>query len=129
MTASQRGENRTFENWWASWFGSPMQVCSSEERAVMPGLLTPAQVEELRNAPDADFDMLFVKLMTVHHAGAVAMADAELRNGSDVRLRMMAHGIRHEQQGEIALMQGATGVSAVLLASRYMLGDNVNQGR
>jgi uncharacterized protein (DUF305 family) len=129
MTASQRSENKIFVNWWASWFGSPMQVCSSEERAVMPGLLTPAQIEELRNAPDAAFDTLFVKLMTAHHAGAVAMADAELRNGSDVRLRMMAQGIRHEQQGEIALMQGAAGVPAVLLASQYMLGDRVNQRR
>jgi uncharacterized protein (DUF305 family) len=129
MTASQRGENKILESWWASWFGSPMEICSSEERAAMPGLLTPLQVEELRTAPAAAFDALFVRLMTSHHAGAVAMADAELRNGSDARLRVMAHGIRHEQQGEIALMHGAAGVPAVLLASQHMLGDRVNQGR
>ena len=44
--------------------------------------------------------------MTKHHKGAVAMADLELRRGSDPRLRIMAHAIRHEQQGEIALMRG-----------------------
>jgi uncharacterized protein (DUF305 family) len=129
MTASQRGENKIIAKWWASWFGLPMQVCSSEERAAMPGLLTSAQVDELRNAPVAAFDTLFVKMMSFHHAGAVAMADAELRNGSDFRLRIMAHAIRHEQQGEIALMHGAAGVPAVLLAFRSMFGDHVNDKR
>jgi uncharacterized protein (DUF305 family) len=129
MTASQRGENKIIAKWWASWFGLPMQVCSSEERAAMPGLLTSAQVDELRNAPVAAFDTLFVKMMSFHHAGAVAMADAELRNGSDFRLRIMAHAIRHEQQGEIALMHGAAGVAAVLLAFRSMFGDHVNDKR
>jgi uncharacterized protein (DUF305 family) len=129
MSASQAGENKIFENWWASWFGWPMQVCSSEERAAMPGLLTPAQVTELAGTSAAEFDPLFVKLMTLHHAGAVAMADHELRNGHDIRLRIMAHAIRHEQQGEIALMHGANGAPAVLLALRNMFGDHVNSGK
>jgi hypothetical protein len=38
----------------------------------------------------------------------------------------MAHAIRHEQQGEIALMQGATGIAAVGAAFRNMFADNVN---
>jgi hypothetical protein len=41
----------------------------------------------------------------------------------------MAHAIRHEQQGEIALMHGAAGVTAVLLAFRSMFGDHVNDKR
>jgi hypothetical protein len=48
------------------------------------------------------FDRHFIDLMTRHHMGAVAMADLQLRQGSDLRLRMMAHAIRHGQQGEIA---------------------------
>ena len=42
------------------------------------------------------------------------------------RLRIMAHAIRHEQQGEIALMFGAAGPSAVASAFRNMFADNVN---
>jgi hypothetical protein len=57
------------------------------------------------------------------------MADSELRNGSDPRLRLMAHAIRHEQQGEIALMQGVNGGAAVRLAFQNMLADNVNLPR
>lgn len=127
MAASQTGEKRILDHLWMSWFSSPMQICSAEERATMPGLLEGAQLEQLRQAPSAEFDALFVKLMTIHHAGAVKMADDELRTGSDPRLRVMAHAIRHEQQGEIALMSCTTGTTAVVLALQNMFGDNVNR--
>lgn len=127
MAASQTGEKRILDHLWTSWFSSPMQICSAEERATMPGLLDRAQLEELRQAPSAEFDALFVRLMTIHHAGAVRMADHELRSGSDPRLRVMAHAIRHEQQGEIALMSCITGTTAVALALQNMFGDNVNR--
>jgi len=126
MAASQNGEKRILENWWASWFGLPMQICSAQERAAMPGLLDATQTEQLRTVPSTGFDALFVKLMTIHHVGAVKMPDDELRNGSDPRLRVVAHAIRHEQQGEIALMNCAAGRQAVLLAVRNMVADNVN---
>jgi len=52
----------------------------------------------------------------------------ESRNegGGDLRLRIMAHAIRHEQQGEIALTHGLDGTAAVATAFRNMFGDNVN---
>ena len=109
-----------------SWFGPAMQVCSAQERATMPGLLNEAEIGQLRTASRDDFDPLFVKLMTIHHTGAVRMADDELRNGSDPRLRVMAQAIRHEQQGEIALMKCASGGHAVLLAVRNLFADNAN---
>jgi uncharacterized protein (DUF305 family) len=127
MEANQRGEARIFTRWWASWFREPMQVCSAEERASMPGLLDTADVAKLRSAEASSFDRLFVDLMTKHHKGAVAMADLELRRGSDPRLRIMAHAIRHEQQGEIALMHGLDGRAAVTNAFRNMFADNVNR--
>jgi uncharacterized protein (DUF305 family) len=127
MGASQSGENQILDGWWTSWFGVPMQICSAEERAAMPGLLDSTQIEQLRAAGPSDFDALFVKLMTIHHAGAVKMADDEFRNGSDPRLRVMAHAIRHEQQGEIALMNCVAGPRAVWLAIRNMFADNINR--
>jgi uncharacterized protein (DUF305 family) len=126
MVASQSGENRIFESWWQSWFSEPMLLCTAAERAEMPGLLTTGQVGELRGAAPDTFDQLFVKLMTIHHAGAVAMADRELAGNGDLRLRIMAHAIRHEQQGEIALMRGVAGVQAVHQAVANMFADNVN---
>ena len=128
MVASQAGENRIFDAWWQRWFDEPMALCTAAERAEMPGFLSDAQVEQLRSASPASFDYLFVELMSIHHAGAVAMADAELRSRGDPRLRIMAHAIRHEQQGEIALMHGLTGWPAVVQAVRNMFADNLHGG-
>lgn len=107
MIASQRGENRIFQNWWQSWFGITMPDCTAEERDTMPGYLTPVQMQQVRDASPEQFDRMFVEMMTLHHKGAVKMADEAWRGRGDPRLRIMAHAIRHEQQGEIALMQGA----------------------
>ncbi len=126
MVASQTGENRIFETWWLSWFDTEMPDCSSDERAAMPGFLTQAEMRQVKAAPADQFDTLFVETMSKHHAGAVKMADQMWHSGGDLRLRVMAHAIRHEQQGEIALMHGASGIAAVATAFHNMLGDNVN---
>ncbi|MBW5438519.1 DUF305 domain-containing protein [Bradyrhizobium canariense] len=126
MVASQTGENRIFETWWLSWFDTEMPDCSSDERAAMPGFLTQAEMRQVKAAPADRFDTLFVETMSKHHAGAVKMADQMWHSGGDLRLRVMAHAIRHEQQGEIALMHGASGIAAVATAFHNMLGDNVN---
>ncbi|MGY2901439.1 DUF305 domain-containing protein [Bradyrhizobium sp. URHC0002] len=126
MVASQVGENRIFGGWWRSWFAFPMPDCNAQERAGMPGYLTPDQMQQARSAPLDQFDRVFIQLMTFHHAGAVKMADQEWHSRGDRRLRVMAHAIRHEQQGEISLMRGVRGVEAVLTAVRNMLADNAN---
>jgi len=127
MAASQGGETRILAHWWTSWFDEPMQTCSAQERAAMPGLLDAADLAKLQSIEASSFDGLFVDLMTRHHKGAVAMADALLRGQSDPRLMIMAHAIRHAQQGEIALMHGIHGVPAVSLAIQHMFADRVNR--
>ncbi|MBV8922961.1 DUF305 domain-containing protein [Bradyrhizobium sp.] len=126
MVASQHGENRIFDGWWQGWFGTAMPDCTAEERADMPGFLTPGQMQQARSSPSDQFDAVFVQLMTAHHAGAVNMADQAWHGRGDPRLKLMAHAIRHEQQGEIALMHGASGLAAVAQAVRNMMADNVN---
>jgi uncharacterized protein (DUF305 family) len=72
----------------------------------MPGMLAASDIDELRRTSDAAFDPLFVRLMTHHHKGAIAMADEALREAGDIRIRLLSHAIRHEQRGEIELMHG-----------------------
>jgi uncharacterized protein (DUF305 family) len=128
MVASQSGENRIFARWWDGWFTEPMPICTTEERVTMPGYLTSAQMAKARTAADNEFDAVFVRLMSLHHAGAVQMADAEWHSAGDPRLRLMAHAIRHEQQGEIALMNDVEGIESVRAATRNMLADNLRDG-
>jgi uncharacterized protein (DUF305 family) len=126
MVASQTGENRIFDTWWQSWFGTSMPDCTADERAAMPGYLTSAQMQQVNAAPAEQFDAIFIAMMTLHHKGAVRMADRAWRGHGDPRLRIIAHAIRHGQQGEIALMHGVSGTAAVAAAFRNMLADNVN---
>ena len=121
MAAAQQGENTVFAQWWRSWFGSLSQVCSPQEEAEMPGMVGTDQIVQLRGMNGAAFDKLFVELMTQHHQGAIQMADEAIREGGDPRLKLMAHAIRHEQRGEIALMQGSRGFPAVRSAVENLL--------
>jgi uncharacterized protein (DUF305 family) len=113
IAAAQSGENTIFEAWWRSWFTVPLEVCSPDELAGMPGMLKPDQVAALRSIDRTAFDAQIVELMSAHHRGAIEMADEALHRAGDIRLRLMAHGIRHEQRGEIQLMRHNAGWPAV----------------
>jgi uncharacterized protein (DUF305 family) len=103
-----------------------MPDCTARERADMPGYLSSEQMQQARSAPPNQFDRTFIQLMTAHHAGAVKMADQQWDSRGDPRLRIMAHAIRHAQQGEVALLNGIEGISGVRTAAQNMIGDNIN---
>ncbi|MFC1460142.1 DUF305 domain-containing protein [Microvirga arabica] len=117
MGADQKGEIAMFRQWWRSWFEGDLPPPSPQEHAGMPGMLSREQMESLRRTNGADFDPLFIMLMTTHHQGAITMADEALREASDIRLRLMAHATRHAQRGEIELMHGTEGWQAVKSAT------------
>jgi uncharacterized protein (DUF305 family) len=106
MFAAQAGEIRIFDQWSRSWFGPSRAVATGADRATMPGMLSPEAVDELRRVPDAAFDNLFRDRMSLHHAGAIAMAEEAMLEAGDPRLRIMSLAIRHAQRGEIELMRG-----------------------
>ena len=90
-----------------------MPDCTAEERATMPGYLTQAQIQQVRTSAAEQFDAQFTATMTLHHKGAVRMADLAWRGRGDVRLRIMAHAIRHEQQDEIALKKAMIPITRI----------------
>ena len=59
--------------------------------------------------PSGDVDRDFVEMMIPHHQGAIDMAQAVLRYGSNEQLRRIAQEIIVEQQQEIAAMRLAMG--------------------
>ncbi|HZF82130.1 MAG TPA: DUF305 domain-containing protein [Burkholderiaceae bacterium] len=54
--------------------------------------------------PSGDIDRDFAAMMIPHHQGAIEMAQAELRYGTNEQLRRIAQEIIVEQQQEIAAM-------------------------
>ena len=76
---------------------------------LMPGMLTPEQMEALRKAKDAEFDHLFLTGMIQHHNGALTMVK-DLFNtagaGQDAEVFNFATDVDSGQRAEIRIMQG-----------------------
>jgi uncharacterized protein (DUF305 family) len=125
MLASQAGENRIFEAGGEA--GSPFrcQNAARESARTCPAISHPHKCSRHNRRHPHNSTTSF-QLMTVHHASAVRMAVQEWHGHRDPRLRIMAHAIRHEQQGEIALMQEIEGLEALSTATTNMFRDNVN---
>jgi uncharacterized protein (DUF305 family) len=76
---------------------------------LMPGMLTPQQMEALAKAKGAEFDRLFLTGMIQHHTGALIMVDdlfAVPGAGQDPVLYDFANDIDNTQRAEIEIMRG-----------------------
>jgi uncharacterized protein (DUF305 family) len=75
---------------------------------LMPGMLSPAQMEALRKASGPEFDHLFLTGMIQHHAGALQMVKDLFANpgaGQDPQLFDFANDVDNTQQAEIDIMR------------------------
>jgi uncharacterized protein (DUF305 family) len=71
----------------------------------MSGMMTPAQMEQLRNATGAQFDEMFLTMMTEHHRSAISEAQKEIDQGSNPDAKALAEKIVADQTAEIDRMQ------------------------
>ena len=116
ISSSQADEIRMMQRWLAvrgqptsmAMPGMPDMDLSGKPMAPMPGMLTPAQMEALRNARGAEFDRLFLTGMIQHHGGALVMVK-ELFDaagaGQDAEIFNFATDVDNTQRAEIRIMQ------------------------
>jgi uncharacterized protein (DUF305 family) len=81
---------------------------SNHQNHLMPGMLTPKQMERLKNAKGAEFDRLFLKGMIQHHEGALVMVKDLFDTagaGQDAEIFNFASDVDTGQKGEIRIMQ------------------------
>lgn len=75
---------------------------------LMPGMLTPDQMNALRGAKDAEFDRLFLQGMIQHHNGALTMVKDlfdHAGSGQDAELFNFATDADNAQRAEIRIME------------------------
>ncbi len=72
--------------------------------ALMPGMATDAQLDELRQASGREAEVLYLKLMTEHHRGGVHMAEGCVQKCSVDIERNLAQGMVDAQKSEMLLM-------------------------
>lgn len=79
---------------------------------LMPGMLSPKQMEALRKAKGAEFDKLFLTGMIQHHKGALVMVKELLDTagaGQDAELFSFATDVDSGQRAEIRIMEKMLG--------------------
>jgi uncharacterized protein (DUF305 family) len=80
----------------------------SSQPMLMPGMLTPRQMEALRKAKGAEFDQLFLTGMIQHHNGALIMVKDlfdTAGSGQDAELFNFTTDIDSGQRAEIRIME------------------------
>jgi len=87
---------------------APEQFAHHHEHMMMPGMLTPEQMQQLADAHGPQFDTLFLQGMIAHHAGALTMvADLMKQPGAAQESEIFAFvsDVEADQQAEIGRMQ------------------------
>jgi uncharacterized protein (DUF305 family) len=116
ISSSQSDEIRFMKRWLAARGeslsmakpGMPGMDMSREAMPLMPGMLTPEQMEALRKATGAEFDRLFLKGMIQHHNGALTMVKELFDTagaGQDAEIFNFATDVDSGQRAEIRIMQ------------------------
>ena len=80
----------------------------SQQPMLMPGMLTPRQMEALKKAKGAEFDQLFLTGMIQHHNGALIMVKDlfdTAGSGQDAELFNFTTDVDSGQRAEIRIMQ------------------------
>ncbi|MGC2698326.1 MAG: DUF305 domain-containing protein, partial [Candidatus Angelobacter sp.] len=116
ISSSQSDEIKFMKRWLAA-RGERVSMSMPEMRdmdmshrppALMPGMLTPEQMEALRKAKRAEFDRLFLTGMIQHHNGALTMVKDLFDTagaGQDAELFDFATDADNTQRAEIKIMQ------------------------
>lgn len=116
ISSSQADEIRLMRRWLAARGESasmekpamPGMDMPSAPMALMPGMLTPEQMEALRKAKGVEFDHLFLTGMMQHHEGALTMVKDLFDTagaGQDAELFDFATDADNTQRAEIKIMQ------------------------
>jgi uncharacterized protein (DUF305 family) len=116
ISSSQSDEMKFMKRWLAS-RGQPISQplhdmshakTAHEPMALMPGMLTPKQMEALRKAKGEEFDHLFLRGMIQHHDGALTMVKELFDTagaGQEAELFNFATDVDSGQRAEIRIMQ------------------------
>jgi len=116
ISSSQSDEIRFMKRWLAARGESVPKVMpnmpgmhmSHDTMALMPGMLTPQQMEELERAKGAEFDRLFLVGMIQHHNGALTMVKNLFDTagaGQDAELFNFATDADNSQRAEMRIME------------------------
>ena len=109
IKAAQQPEIDTMKSWLAAWGKDEMAdgmggMGGMDHGGGDDGMATADELEEFEKADGATGQRMYLEMMTAHHKGAIAMAQAEIADGENPEAIEMAKEIVATQQQEITVM-------------------------
>lgn len=106
VSAQQQPEIDTMRASLKQWGVNPDEMAHGSGHAgmAMQGMVDDATMIKLEALKGSEFDALWLKSMISHHQGAIAMADVEIKDGSNPEMITLAKNIVSAQQAEIDQM-------------------------
>lgn len=112
ISAAQGPEIETMKVLLVQWTGGEAPVGHEGHDTAgmqMPGMTDEATMTKLESLKGAEFDTLWLQSMIRHHEGAIAMANTELADGTNVDAKALARVIVSGQESEITQMKQMLG--------------------
>ncbi|MGB7070644.1 MAG: DUF305 domain-containing protein [Pyrinomonadaceae bacterium] len=102
IIADQEKEIGEMKSWRDNWYAGKQSSMNME----MPGMADSMKMDmpKLTGLKDKEFDLAFVEMMTIHHAGAVTMAKEALTKAVHAEIKTLSNQIIKAQEAEIKMM-------------------------
>ena len=115
IKAAQDPEISMMSQWLAGW-GAPMEMEGTTDGGMdhgdmdmggmnVAGMMSAQEMDNLGAAAGADFDTMWLQMMTAHHQGAIAMAQQVADTTTNPAVQELADAIIAGQTTEITTMQ------------------------
>lgn len=102
IKAAQEPEIAQLKDWLTAWGDEDNSM--SGMGGSSDGMMSDDDMMALQDSSGVEASILFLEQMTVHHEGAVAMAQLEIDDGENADAQAMAANIVKSQTAEIAVM-------------------------
>ena len=115
IKAAQGPETETMQGWLTAWGMGGMAGMPGMDHGDMggvggmDGMMSPAEMDALKNAQGVDAAKLFLTGMIKHHQSAITMSQDEIKNGKNPDALALAASIIESQQKEIDTMNQILG--------------------
>lgn len=110
IALTQQSQIGRMQGWLSLWglpisgSGERMEWMGHDIEGQMPGMASPAELNELRNAEGEEADEIFLRLMIPHHEAAIPMSNAVLERSDNEAVTGLAEAIIPAQSSEIEIM-------------------------
>ena len=108
IKGAQDPEIKTMTGWLKDWDAPVPETGMGHEMSAGSemGMMTAEEMSALEKSSGAEFDKMWVEMMTRHHNGAIEMAKTEIKSGQYAPAKALAQRIVSAQTSEVATLKG-----------------------